>query len=139
MPQETSAEAPATKPKKLIKIGDVKGRKEYGNPTPDGRVLWTHPTKQDIQKAIDDNYFIARPFSGNQEALMNEWVAASGGDAMKFIEVATRWHAGRIAHLYKEGNKDPIGIDRDYNIHDGLHRLLAAEFRGDTEIEAVIG
>lgn len=144
MPQEKAseapiAEAPIAKPSKTIKTADVKGRKKYGNPTPDGGILWTHPTKEDIQKAIDDGYFIERPFSGNQQALLDEWVAACGSDAAKFIEIATRWHAGRIAQLVREGNKDPIGVDADYTIHDGQHRLLAAEFRGDKEIEVEIG
>jgi hypothetical protein len=102
---------------------------------------FTHPTTADIQKAIDDGYFVARPFSGNQEALFNEWCAASNGgeDRAKFIEIATRWHAGRIAHLVRVANSDPIGINPDGSIHDGQHRLIAAEFRGDTEIEAVVG
>jgi hypothetical protein len=134
-----ASEAPAAKARKTIKITDVKGRRKYGNPTPDGGVLWTHPTNEDIQKAIDDGYLVDRPFSGNQQALVDEWLAAAAGDAMKFIEVATRWHAGRIAYLVKEVNKEPIGINPDLTIHDGQHRLIAAEFRGDTEIEAVIG
>jgi hypothetical protein len=139
-----AAEAPPAKPRKIIKIADVKGRKRYGNPfqTPFGfDVRLTHPTNDDIQKAIDDGYLVDRPFSGNQQALLDEWCAASSGgaDRAKFIEIATRWHAGRIAYLVKEGIKDPIGINQDYTIHDGQHRLIAAEFRGDTEIEAVIG
>jgi len=149
MPQEQTTEPPATdtpaaKPRKIIQIADVKGRKPYGNPfqTPDGLdVRLTHPTKADIQKAIDDGYLVNRPFSGNQEALLLEWCEASSGgaDRAKFIQVATRWHAGRIAHLVKEGNRDPIGIKTDDTIHDGQHRLIAAEFRGDKEIEAEIG
>ena len=141
MPEELAPKAPTpapTKPRKTMKIADVKGRKRYGNPTPGGAVLWTHPTNADIQKAIDDGYFIDRPFSGNQEALMHEWVAASNGDPAKYIEVATRWHAGRIAALVRDQNKEPIGIHADDTIHDGQHRLIAAEFRGDDEIEAEI-
>ena len=121
-----------------MKIADVKGRKFYGNPTPGGDVLWTHPTSADIQKAIDDDYFIDRPFSGNQQALVDEWGAASAGDRAKFIEVATRWHAGRIAALVRDKNTDPIGIDAADTIHDGQHRLIAAEFRGEKEIEVEI-
>ena len=144
MPPDTTSEQPAANSKKVIKITDVKGRKIYGNPfqtTSGFDVRLTHPTHDDIQKAIDDGYFIDRPFSDNQQELLDEWIAAAGGpyNRAKFIEVATRWHAGRIAYLWKENNRDPIHIDRDYNIHDGQRRLLAAEFRGDTEIEAVIG
>ena len=127
-----------------MKIADVKGRKDYGNPfhTSAGiDVRFTHPTNEDVQKAIDEGYFVHRPFSGNQEDLLNEWCAASNGgaDRARFIEVATRWHAGRIAYLVKEGNKDPIGVAPDDTIHDGQHRLMAAEFRGDEEIEAEVG
>jgi hypothetical protein len=149
MPQEETSNAPAAeasapKPTKKVKIADVKGRKEYGNPFEypnhiDVRV--THPSNQDIQKAIDDGYLVDRPFSGNQQTLLDEWCAASSGgaDRAKFIEIATRWHAGRIAYLVKERNKEPIGINLDYTIHDGQHRLIAADFRGESEIEAVIG
>ena len=149
MPQEQATETPASgalsaKTRKFIKIAEVKGRKPYGNqfPTPTGiDERLTHPTKADIQKAIDDGYLVARPFSDNAEALFYEWCAASSGgrDREKFIEVATRWHAGRIAYLVNEGNMDPIGINPDDTIHDGQHRLMAAEFRGDQEIEAVVG
>lgn len=143
MSQEPNAPAPA-KARKIIKIKDVKGRKRYGNPFKTAAGLdmrITHPTKEDIQRAIDEGYFVDRPFSGNQEALLAEWCAASSGgsDRAKFIEVATRWHAGRIAYLVRENNKDPIGTNPDYTIHDGQHRLLAAEFRGDEEIEVEIG
>lgn len=144
MPQEPDTPTPA-KPEKVIKIADVKGRKQYGNQFDFGPagvdLRITHPTNDDIQKAIDDGYFINRPFSGNQQALLDEWIAAAGGpcNRAKFIELATRWHAGRIAHLVKEGNRDPIGINADETIHDGQHRLIAAEFRGDKEIKAVIG
>jgi len=142
--ERPAIEAPAAKRRKFIKIADVKGRKNYGNPfqTPSGiDVRFTHPTKEDIQKAINDGHLVDRPFSGNQQALLREWCEASSGgaDRAKFIEVATRWHAGRIAQLIKEGNRDPIGINTDDTIHDGQHRLIAAEFRGDEEIEAVIG
>jgi hypothetical protein len=140
MPQDLAPENPVpapAKPRKIMKIADVKGRKRYGNQFPSWAVC-THPTNADIQKAIDDGYFIDCPFSGNQEALFNEWVAASI-DQAKFIEVATRWHAGRIAALVRDKNADPIGIHADDTMHDGQHRLIAAEFRGDEEIEAEIG
>lgn len=141
---EVASQAPA-KPRKTMKISDVKGRKIYGNPFDFGPagvdIRTSHPTKEDIQKAIDDGYFIDRPFSGNQQPLLDEWIAASGRphNRAKFIEIATRWHAGRIAALVRDGCKDPIGVRADDTIHDGQHRLMAAEFRGDEEIEAEIG
>ena len=138
---EVQPEAPVpAKPRKIIKINDVKGRPPYGNRFGDD-VRLTQPTRADVKNAIDACYFEERPFSGNQKALFDEWCAASNGgtDRSKFIEVATRYHAGRIAKLVRDGWTDPIGVSHDDIIHDGLHRLLAAEFRGDVEIEAEIG
>lgn len=147
MSEVTPPEAvPAPPPVKTkMKIADIGGRMQYGNNFDfgpggiDQRI--THPTHADIQKAIDDGYLIDRPFSGNQDALLHEWIAAAGGhhDRAKFIEVATRWHAGRIAYLVKNIDPKPIGIRADHTVHDGQHRLFAAEFRGDTEIEVEIG
>jgi len=133
------------KPRKTMKIIDVKGRLQYGNSFNLGRagvdVRMTHPTKEDIQKALDDGYLIDRPFSGNQQALFDEWIEEAGGSCnrAKFIEIATRWHAGRIAYLSQQADLEPIGIRPDDTIHDGQHRLIAMEFRGDTEVEAIIG
>ena len=124
-----------------MKIADVKGRKEYGNPLPGGRAIMTHPTKADIQKAIDDEHYIDRRFSGdgNEEKLMQEWIAQAGGDRRKYIEIATRWHAGRVASLVRDKNNDPIGVRADGSIHDGTHRILALEFRGETEVNVIVG
>ncbi len=123
---------------KIMKIVDVKGRTDYGNPLPDGGGIKTHPTEADIKKALADGYLIDIPFSGNQEALMHEWLAAAGGDRVRYIAIATRWHAGRIAYLVKNIDKKPIGVRADDTIHDGQHRLLAVEFRGDEEIEVIV-
>jgi len=123
-----------------MKIADVKNRPPYGNRF-GADVRITQPTKDDIKKAIEEGNLIDRPFSGNQQALFDEWCAASnhGADRAKFIEVATRWHAGRIAYLSQQTDLEPIGIHPDDSIHDGLHRLIAMEYRGDSEVEAIIG
>jgi len=136
-PEQTAA--PEQKPKKVMKIADIGGRMRYGNPFP-GDVRITHPTSADIQKAIDDGHLIDLPFSGNQEALFHQWCAASNGgqNRAKFVEEATRWHAGRIAYLVKNIDPRPLGIRPDNTIHDGQHRIIAAEFRGDTEVEVEI-
>jgi len=141
--QKSMEEEP--RPRKRTKIVDVKGRMPYGNLFDFGiagkDLRLTHPTKEDIQKALDDGYLVDLPFSGNQDPLFQEWIAAAGGyhNRAKFIEVATRWHAGRIAYLSRQIDLEPIGIRPDDTIHDGQHRLMAMEFRGDVEVEAIIG
>ena len=127
--------------RKRIKISDVRGRKRYGNPVQGGDPIMTHPTKEDIQKAIDDGYYIDQMFSGggNEEKLFHEWMAQAGGDRRKFIEIATRWHAGRVAFFVRNKNNDPIGVGADDSIHDGSHRILALEFRGETEVDVIVG
>jgi hypothetical protein len=122
-----------------MKISEVKCPR-YGNLFGND-VRITEPSPKDIQKAIEDGYFEETPFSDNSQALFDQWCAASNGgaDREEFIRIATRYHAGRVAKFVRDGWTDPIGIYPDNSIHDGSHRIRAAAFRGDQEIEAEIG
>jgi hypothetical protein len=141
-PEATKPESTGlSKIRKIMKISDVRCLHYYGNDFGNGDLRDTHPRAQDIQNAIEDGYFEETPFSDNVEALFNQWCAASNGgaDREEFIRVAPRYHAGRVAKLVRDGWTDPIGVHADNSIHDGLHRFLAAVFRGDQEIEVEIG
>jgi hypothetical protein len=53
-----------------------------------------------------------------------------------------RAHVARVAYLVVHGWDDPIDFEADphgWCIYDGNHRLAAAIFRGDTEIEVNVG
>ena len=138
---ETSKSEPTdpVKIRKIMKISEVKCPR-YGNLFGND-VRITEPSPKGIQKAIEDGYFEETPFSDNSQALFDQWCAASNGgaDREEFIRIATRYHAGRVAKFVRDGWTDPIGIYPDNSIHDGSHRIRAAAFRGDQEIEAEIG
>ena len=108
----------------------------YGVPGPQ---ISCEPSSQDICQAITNKSFELRPFSEvDQEVLRAEWTQAANGDIHEFARLQRAYHAKRIAFLVVSGRNDPIEVDSTGNITDGNHRVRAAIFRGETEIEVLI-
>lgn len=83
---------------------------------------WATPvSKEDVALALETERLVSTPLPGNE------------GD-----------HAGRIAYLVLNPASDPIdldmgvpemGVEVDWPVVDGNHRLAAALFRGDAQID----
>lgn len=101
---------------------------EYGYGQGDSREDH-EPGVEDVQEAWDRGLFESRSFQ-DPEVLS---VLKGGG-----IQRAVEYHAQRIAFLVKHGWDDPIQIDQNGFVLDGNHRLRAAAFRGDAEIEVIV-
>ena len=84
------------------------------------------PSKQDIQKAIDDKDLETRGFQ-NPEVEAEYW-ALNVPERYEWIK---KYHAKRIAFYVVNGWQDRIVLNEDKKtIKDGLHRLKAAIFLG---------
>lgn len=92
----------------------------------------------DIQNALDTHNSERRSFQGNLEELLNEWNMNS--DINAYCEKQKNYHCLRIATLIKSGTwKEPILVYKDRKtILDGQHRVRAASFLNETEINAII-
>lgn len=82
-------------------------------------------TRAEVQKALDGGRLTSDP-------------VGAGWDIAEDVDLRRR-HAERVAYLVVHGWDDPIDIDPfpgDWPIQDGNHRLAAAFFREDTDIDA---
>ena len=98
------------------------------------------PSRDDIQCALDEGNLEERAFQRDLEELKAEWLQASNNarDAAEWIRQLKSYHARRVAWFVAHGWSDPITIGSDGKIKDGLHRLHAAKFLGNEEVEVVL-
>ncbi|MBI3502007.1 MAG: hypothetical protein HY063_09445 [Bacteroidetes bacterium] len=94
---------------------------------------------EEIQKAVNEKRFDKRGFQSHLAELTNEWNSGNA-DYEEYIRRYTKYHIERIAYLIESGLwKEPIAVCADLKtIKDGLHRVLAAKFLKESEIESKI-
>lgn len=94
------------------------------------------PSAFDIDQAITNKQFELRGFQSHLEELKAEW---SSQDIGECCLRAKKYHAQRIANFVVNGwNKDPITLNVNGEIIDGLHRWKAARHMKINEVEIKI-
>jgi hypothetical protein len=91
----------------------------------------------EIQYAVDNDLLESRGYQTHFDELNLEWEEG----LRSLQELADRqksYHAKRIAHFVVHGWSDPIILDANGKITDGLHRLKAAIFMGKDEVDVII-
>jgi hypothetical protein len=130
--RHAAPERSASKPRETWKIKDIK-MIPYGE-----NGICTEPTVKGIFDAIEENALESRHFH-NRDALIEEWLAKSGGKVLEWANSAREYHNRRVAYFVVKGWTDPIGVTAEGVIHDGSHRLRAAIFMRKEEVEVEIG
>jgi hypothetical protein len=102
-----------------------------------GIVLSCESSHENIQLAINNKEFEQRGFQTHNDELLAEW-KKNVSSAQELNERIRGYHTRRIAHFVVHGWTDPIILDADGEMKDGLHRLKAAIFMGKDEVEVVI-
>ena len=118
------------------KISDIK-LVRYANKDANGVELQCEPARESIQFAIDNKEFELRGFQSHLDELMAEW-GKNATTVQDWNERIRVYHARRIAHFVVHGWSDPIILDANGKITDGLHRLKAAIFMGKDEVDVII-
>lgn len=92
----------------------------------------------DIRNAIEEKRFDKRSFQGDFDELQNEWNNNSTYE--EYLEKSKQYHIERIAYLIESGNwKIPISVESNLKtIRDGQHRVWAAKFLNEEEIDAEV-
>jgi hypothetical protein len=92
------------------------------------------PSKEEIQKAIDEENFEIRGFQEHEHELRAEWEKVSGPERYDRIR---KYHAERIAFFVVNRWDDyPIILKKDgREVSEGSHRLRAAIHLGEETIE----
>lgn len=93
------------------------------------------PTVEDIRKALREGRLEPRHYQ--DPSLVPEWEAAARSTENWGLLVR-HYHASRIAYLVTNQSKEPITIRSDGFILDGNHRVRAAIFCGQLEIEVIV-
>ena len=109
----------------------------YANWDANGVQIPCEPSPEDIQRAIDDKQFEQRGFQTHHDELKAEWeknVTSAG----EWNERVRAYHTRRIAHFVVQGWSDPIILNANGTMKDGLHRFKAAIFMGKDEVEVTI-
>jgi hypothetical protein len=95
------------------------------------------PSRKEIKKAVRENNLEKRGFQKHRDELVAEWNETGSFEA--YCDRARRYHAQRTAFFVVNGWQDhPITLTEDDWMIDGLHRLLAAKYLGDEEVEVEI-
>jgi hypothetical protein len=83
------------------------------------------PSKEEIQKAVDEKNFETRGFQEHEHELRAEWEQVDGPERYDRIR---NYHARRIAFfVLNEWDKYPIILKKDgREVSEGSHRLRAA-------------
>jgi hypothetical protein len=133
------------------KIADIRNVKYGFNEL--GKVYYCEPSPVDIQFAIDHGQLEDRGYQTYDNDLMREWKEGlrfepdegSSFDAeeesrslQEFADRCRRYHAKRIAYFVVNGWTDPIILNADGSMKDGLHRFKAAIFKGMDEVDVTI-
>ncbi|MFM2217075.1 MAG: hypothetical protein RL240_1393 [Planctomycetota bacterium] len=105
--------------------------------TVDGVQMGCEPTRDEIQRAIDDKQFEQRGFQTHFDELQTEW-ESNVSSAQEWNERIRTYHTRRIAHFVVQGWTDPIILTAGGKMKDGLHRFKAAIFMGMVEVEVTI-
>jgi hypothetical protein len=103
----------------------------------DGITYLAEPSPMEIQYAVDNDLLESRGYQTHFDELNLEWEEG----LRSLQELADRqksYHAKRIAHFVVHGWSDPIILDANGKITDGLHRLKAAIFMGKDEVDVII-
>ena len=95
------------------------------------------PSKQDIQKAIDEEDFETRGFQEHEPELKAEFKVLNVPERYEWLR---KYHAKRIAFFAVNGwDGHPIVLNEDqHTIKEGLHRLKAAIHLDIDEVEVKI-
>lgn len=102
--------------------------------------LLCEPTPKDICDAIKAGRLEKRNYQRDLAALTAEWEGASENSLnplSTWQRLVTDYHAARIAHFVVSGWDDPISINANDEVTDGTHRIKAAIFKGDSEVEVI--
>lgn len=94
------------------------------------------PTAADIERAIENEAYETRDFQSHLGELNQEWESAS---PVECCCKARLYHARRIAYFVVNGwQGDPITLNPDGSLNDGLHRWRAARHLALEEVEVKI-
>ena len=92
------------------------------------------PTKDEIERAIQENDLESRPFKSYEIELNDEW-NKNARSINEYCALQQQYHTRRIAFFVVNGWSDPILLNEDgCRIEDGLHRFKAAIFKGTDSI-----
>lgn len=102
-----------------------------------GQPNYIHFDLDDIKVAIQEKHFDNRSFQDDLAALLKEWNDNSN-NYVEYLERSRRYHIERIAYLIETDKwKFPIIVEPDLKtIIDGQHRVWAAKYLNEEEIEA---
>lgn len=103
----------------------------------EGKLYLFNPTAEDIQRCIDQKEFEDRGYQSHKEELEVEWAR----DCVSLEEYCVRqrsYHARRIATFVVHGWTEPITLATNGDMIDGTHRLKAALFKSQKEVEVQI-
>jgi len=103
-------------------------------------------SKADILKAISEESFEERSFQdisvgnelNNLFQKLNEANVSKLDRDHELREWARNFHIKRVAFLCKYFPKDPINLNRDLKVKDGLHRIMAAIILEKESIDYII-
>ena len=92
----------------------------------------------DIKNAIAQGRYDKRSFQADIDELKAEWnKGARNYD--EYLERKKKYHIERIAYFARHRWKDPIKVRSDLTtIIDGQHRIWAAKYLNEQEIEACV-
>ena len=115
----------------------------YGFKTP--KFYLAEPSHMEIQYALDNGLFESRGYQTHHDELNHEWkeglsfeLDEESRSLQEFADRKKSYHAKRIAHFVVHGWSDPIILDANGRITDGSHRLKAAIFMRNDEIDVII-
>lgn len=105
----------------------------------------TEPTRDAVQKAIDNSELDSRNYQTDLDDLKEEWFGEVGStsitnqdQALAFARAVRRYHSRRVAYFVVNGWIDPIHVNSDGVITDGSHRIRAAMHKGVAEVEVFV-
>lgn len=94
------------------------------------------PSKDQIERAVNENELERRGFQCDKDEIAAE--CNKGGNFEEYCDCMCKYHARRIAFFVVNKWTDPIVLNGDGSIKDGLHRLKAAIYLGMEVVEIKI-
>ena len=96
------------------------------------------PSDADIMKALSKREYETRGFQEHEAALTAE-LFQNGRSEKDICQSMTEYHARRVAYFVEYGWNDAILLSPDgVTVMDGSHRLRAAIYKGEKEIDCEI-
>lgn len=117
------------------KTEQVQRKRRYGFKV-DGKTYYAEPTSADIAEAIQTGQLETRGLQQHSDELNEEWARVPVLEER--ATVVRQYHARRIARFVVDGWTDAISICVHDVLEDGAHRLLAARYKGDANIDCVV-